>query len=135
MVSGELSDLKFQPQMIERWGYQAMIYSVTTDDGYILELHRIPNGRTNVTWPNWKKPVIFMQHGLLCASSDWTMNLPEQTAGRKDLKGKRVPVAFSLPIRRRWLRRVARQHARQHLQYEAQRSETVSFCVLGMELG
>ncbi|UMM33025.1 hypothetical protein L5515_006642 [Caenorhabditis briggsae] len=69
------------PQIIERWGYPAMIYSVTTDDGYILEMHRIPFGKTNVTWPNGKRPVIFLQHGLLCASSDWVLNLPDQSAG------------------------------------------------------
>ncbi|CAI2352820.1 unnamed protein product [Caenorhabditis sp. 36 PRJEB53466] len=69
------------PQIIERWGYPAMIYTVTTDDGYILEMHRIPYGKTNVTWPNGKRPVIFMQHGLLCASSDWVVNLPDQSAG------------------------------------------------------
>ncbi|CAO4377335.1 unnamed protein product [Caenorhabditis nigoni] len=68
------------PQIIERWGYPAMIYSVTTDDGYILELHRIPHGKNNVSWPNGKQPVVFMQHGLLCASTDWTMNLPDQSA-------------------------------------------------------
>lgn len=58
-----------------------MIYTVATDDGYILEMHRIPFGKTNVTWPNGKRPVVFMQHGLLCASSDWVVNLPDQSAG------------------------------------------------------
>uniref|UniRef100_A0A1I7TAR0 Abhydro_lipase domain-containing protein n=1 Tax=Caenorhabditis tropicalis TaxID=1561998 RepID=A0A1I7TAR0_9PELO len=75
------------PQIIERWGYPAMIYSVETDDGYILELHRIPHGKNNVTWPNGKQPVVFMQHGLLCASTDWTMNLPEQSAGEYGFRG------------------------------------------------
>ncbi|CAB3398422.1 unnamed protein product [Caenorhabditis bovis] len=68
------------PQIITRWGYPALIYTVTTEDGYILELHRIPAGKTNVTWPNGKKPVMFMQHGLLCASSDWVSNLPDESA-------------------------------------------------------
>ncbi|CAD6196062.1 unnamed protein product [Caenorhabditis auriculariae] len=69
------------PQIIMRWGYPAMIYDVTTEDGYILELHRIPYGKTNVTWPNGKKPVIFMQHGLECSSSNWIVNLPNESAG------------------------------------------------------
>ncbi|PIO74355.1 hydrolase, alpha/beta domain protein [Teladorsagia circumcincta] len=33
------------PQIIEHWGYPAEIHTVTTEDGYILELHRIPYGR------------------------------------------------------------------------------------------
>ncbi|EGT30719.1 hypothetical protein CAEBREN_12418 [Caenorhabditis brenneri] len=66
--------------MINRWGYPVLIYTVETTDGYILELHRIPYGKTNVTWSNGTKPVVFMQHGLLGASSDWTMNLPGQSA-------------------------------------------------------
>ena len=87
----------FQPQIIMRWGYPAMIYDVTTEDGYILELHRIPYGKSkwlnfipienawypipaNVTWPNGKKPVIFMQHGLECASDNWVVNLPSESA-------------------------------------------------------
>ncbi|KAK6023335.1 ab-hydrolase associated lipase region, partial [Ostertagia ostertagi] len=28
------------PQIIEHWGYPAEIHTVTTEDGYILELHR-----------------------------------------------------------------------------------------------
>ncbi|CAD6192438.1 unnamed protein product [Caenorhabditis auriculariae] len=67
-------------EIIQHWGYPAMIYDATTTDGYILELHRIPFGKTNVTWPNGKRPVIFMQHGLLCASSDWVVNLPDESA-------------------------------------------------------
>ncbi|CAL2045202.1 unnamed protein product [Caenorhabditis brenneri] len=68
------------PQIIMRWGYPAVIYDVTTEDGYILELHRIPYGKTNVTWPNGKKPVVFMQHGLECASDNWVVNLPSESA-------------------------------------------------------
>ncbi|EPB66343.1 ab-hydrolase associated lipase region [Ancylostoma ceylanicum] len=37
------------PQIIEHWGYPAEIYTVTTEDGYILELHRIPYGKNGIT--------------------------------------------------------------------------------------
>ncbi|KAF4521288.1 hypothetical protein B566_EDAN002292 [Ephemera danica] len=56
------------PEMIIRRGYPAEIHYVTTADHYILQMHRIPN-------PG--KPVVFLQHGLLCASSDWVMMGPE----------------------------------------------------------
>ncbi|XP_059483957.1 uncharacterized protein LOC132201648 [Neocloeon triangulifer] len=56
------------PDMIKRQGYPAEIHYVTTEDGYILQMHRIPN-------PG--KPVIFLQHGLLCSSADWVMMGPD----------------------------------------------------------
>ncbi|CAI4231345.1 unnamed protein product [Auanema sp. JU1783] len=66
------------PQIIEHWGYPSQTEHVTTEDGYILELHRIPFGKNNMN-PN--RPVIFMQHGLECSSSNWIANLPTESAG------------------------------------------------------
>jgi len=54
-------------------GYQAQSYQVTTTDGYILTVFRIP-GKTGDTTTG--KPVAFMQHGLLDLSDTWIMNLP-----------------------------------------------------------
>lgn len=34
-----------QPEMIRHWGYPAESHQVTTADGYVLTLHRIPHGR------------------------------------------------------------------------------------------
>lgn len=56
--------------LIESKGYPSEEYNVTTPDGYILTVHRIPN-------PN--KPVVFLQHGLLEASHTWVMNFPLQS--------------------------------------------------------
>lgn len=67
--------------MIRFWGYPAEAIQVTTADGYILEIHRIKWGKTNISQTTGKKPVIFMQHGLECASDNWVDNLPEQSAG------------------------------------------------------
>ena len=67
--------------MIQYWGYPAEVHNVTTVDGYILQLHRIPTGKTESSRVAGPKPVIFMQHGLECASDNWVSNLPEQSAG------------------------------------------------------
>ena len=59
---------------------------VTTDDGYLLTMHRIPyskndpdsykNGEVNVT-----RPVVFVQHGLLCSSADFVLSYPPKALG------------------------------------------------------
>lgn len=58
--------------LIKSKGYPAEAHEVTTQDGYILTVHRIPN-------PN--KPVVFLQHGLLDGSHTFVMNFPNQSLG------------------------------------------------------
>ena len=53
-------------------GYPAEAHDVVTQDGYILTVHRLPN-------PN--KPVVFLQHGLLDASSSFVINFQNQSLG------------------------------------------------------
>ncbi|CAI5450057.1 unnamed protein product [Caenorhabditis angaria] len=60
------------PEVIRSWGYPDETHDVTTQDGFILQLHRIPN-------PN--RPVIFLQHAFLSSSFDWVCNSPGQSAG------------------------------------------------------
>ncbi|KAF7623626.1 Metalloendopeptidase [Meloidogyne graminicola] len=69
------------PEIIEYWGYNCQVFNVTTEDGYILELHRIPNGKNSLENIKENKPVIFLQHGLLASSADWITNLPHQSLG------------------------------------------------------
>ena len=64
--------------MIRYFGYPAEEHHVTTKDGYILSLQRIPRGKKGVP-PNGG--VVFMQHGLLSSSADFVMNLPESSLG------------------------------------------------------
>lgn len=75
------------PQLIAHRGYPVETHEVTTSDGYILELHRIPYSRRVPSRFQRSKqfgnkyanrmstrPVVFLQHGLLCSSSDWVLN-------------------------------------------------------------
>ncbi|XP_065684847.1 lysosomal acid lipase/cholesteryl ester hydrolase isoform X1 [Hydra vulgaris] len=62
------------PEIISFYGYPAESHLVTTDDGYILTLHRIPHGSKTLSSI---RPVVFLQHGLLCSSADWVMNKPD----------------------------------------------------------
>ncbi|XP_044254846.1 lipase 3-like [Tribolium madens] len=55
------------PQIARRHGYPAESHYVTTEDGYILTIHRIPGPKTG---ERGGQPV-FLQHGLLSSSADW----------------------------------------------------------------
>jgi pimeloyl-ACP methyl ester carboxylesterase len=71
-------DLK-PADLIRFWGYPAEQYSVTTKDGYILPLYRIPSGKT-APESNTTRPVVYLQHGLENSAADWLINLPHQSA-------------------------------------------------------
>jgi len=59
-------------EIILNRGYPAETHLVTTDDGYIIEMHRIPYGKYSPPSPN--KPAVFMFHCLLCSSADWIVS-------------------------------------------------------------
>ena len=120
-------------------GYPAEIHLVTTLDGYILELHRIPYSRQeHKRWTaknrlrhkqrqrhtSGDRPVVFLQHGLLCSSSDWVLNAPDKGLGNRPTSRPTtmslMPIYFcSLPVGRSRLRRVDGQCSWQHLFPEA----------------
>ncbi|CAL8088834.1 unnamed protein product [Orchesella dallaii] len=62
------------PQLIRKYGFPCEIHHVTTKDGYILELHRIPFGTKSGSGPKPGKDVVYLQHGFLASSADWIMN-------------------------------------------------------------
>ena len=72
-----LSPLYFQPQMIRYHGYVCEVHQVTTLDGYILTLHRIPHGKSN----NGGGMPVFLQHGFIDSSATWIMNSPAESLG------------------------------------------------------
>jgi len=59
-------------QLIEEAGLRAEEHSVTTEDGYILQLHRVGAGTG---------PVVFLQHGLLCSSAAWVIGARDKALG------------------------------------------------------
>lgn len=61
-------------QVCTAHGYLVESHNVTTADGYILTLYRIPGKQGESPKPG--KPAVFLQHGLLDLSDTWIMNIP-----------------------------------------------------------
>ncbi|XP_021851932.1 triacylglycerol lipase 2 isoform X1 [Spinacia oleracea] len=64
--------------LVESRGYVCEEHTVTTKDGYILSLQRIPTGLTNYTLEDSKPPVL-LQHGVLMDGVTWLLNPPDQS--------------------------------------------------------
>ncbi|GLV35382.1 uncharacterized protein CBL_01468 [Carabus blaptoides fortunei] len=62
------------PGLISKYGYPVEEHSVTTEDGYILSMHRIPHGKSG---PSHDRPVVYIQHGFLSNSADAILTGPE----------------------------------------------------------
>uniref|UniRef100_A0A8C6ZYQ7 Lysosomal acid lipase/cholesteryl ester hydrolase-like n=1 Tax=Nothoprocta perdicaria TaxID=30464 RepID=A0A8C6ZYQ7_NOTPE len=66
-------------EIIRYHGYPSEEHEVTTEDGYILRVFRIPGGRNS---PNTgQKPVVFLQHAFLGDATHWISNLPNNSLG------------------------------------------------------
>ncbi|XP_016206990.1 triacylglycerol lipase 2-like [Arachis ipaensis] len=60
-------------------GYKCQELQVTTADGYILSVQRIPEGRSgNGNNNNNKKQPVIIQHGILVDGMTWLLNGPDQ---------------------------------------------------------
>ncbi|NXA26067.1 LICH hydrolase, partial [Ibidorhyncha struthersii] len=66
-------------EIIRYHGYPSEEYQVTTEDGYILGVFRIPAGRNSQN--TGKKPAVLLHHGTLGDSIQWISNLPNNSLG------------------------------------------------------
>ncbi|KAK0588707.1 hypothetical protein LWI29_004452 [Acer saccharum] len=62
--------------LVKTQGYACEEHTVTTQDGYILSLQRIPMGRSGGV--SGKKPPVLLQHGLLLDAASWLLLPPDQ---------------------------------------------------------
>nr|XP_056705245.1 putative lysosomal acid lipase/cholesteryl ester hydrolase [Euleptes europaea] len=67
-------------EIIQYWGYPSEEYEILTDDGYYLQINRIPYG---IHGPGKKgsKPAVLLQHGLSLEGRSWIANLPSNSLG------------------------------------------------------
>ncbi|GMT14071.1 hypothetical protein PFISCL1PPCAC_5368, partial [Pristionchus fissidentatus] len=68
-------------EMAAYWGYPIESHDVITDDGYILNLLRIPHGRTNKTSSTCHRTPILLVHGNGGNAGEWLLNPPESSPG------------------------------------------------------
>ncbi|XP_065699371.1 lysosomal acid lipase/cholesteryl ester hydrolase-like [Patagioenas fasciata] len=66
-------------EIIRYHGYPSEEYQVTTEDGYILAVFRIPAGRNSQN--TGKKPTVLLQHGTFGDCIHWISNLPNNSLG------------------------------------------------------
>lgn len=68
--------------MVTKYGYPLEIHEILTEDGYVLQLHRIPRGRNDEQEVKSKiKTPILLMHGLAGSSADWVLMGPEKSLG------------------------------------------------------
>lgn len=70
-MEGSLDTVRSFKQIVENNGYSYESHTVTTEDGYILSLHRIP-GKVGEAATN-RYPVLLV-HGNLDSADDWVAN-------------------------------------------------------------
>ncbi|XP_043481797.1 uncharacterized protein LOC122510908 [Leptopilina heterotoma] len=67
--------------LVTGYGYPFEVHETTTDDDYILELHRISGGRNEAQNSTAKKQVVLMMHGFISSSASWLITGPNRSFG------------------------------------------------------
>nr|XP_023012206.1 lipase 3-like [Leptinotarsa decemlineata] len=60
-------------------GYHFEKHTITTEDGYNLEMHRIPRGKNVSSSAPANSPPVLMMHGILGTSADFLISGPENS--------------------------------------------------------
>lgn len=72
--NGDTSDAKRSfEQICQENGFEFELHAVTTEDGYILNVFRIP-GLVDEAHSNVSKPPVLFQHGILDSAYCWIVN-------------------------------------------------------------
>ena len=66
-------------EICHKYGFQYQEHKVTTEDGYILTVGRIPGLMNEGSVPEGSKPAIILQHGMGANMMQWILNTPETT--------------------------------------------------------
>lgn len=83
-IGAEASDVteeaKLGPaDLIRKFGYNVEVHKVTTEDGYILEVDRIPQPPSGSAENG--RPAVLLVHGILANAVSWVANLPSESPG------------------------------------------------------
>ena len=65
-------------EIVRLHGYPIEEHLVTTKDGFVLMIHRIPHGQTGIQDPTPRPPVLLM-HGFLMSSEVWVTKTPSSS--------------------------------------------------------
>ncbi|XP_020109283.1 triacylglycerol lipase 2-like [Ananas comosus] len=66
---------------LEIYGYECQEHHVTTEDGYILSIQRVPNGRSGTGKDATTKVPVLLQHGVLMDGITWLLSSPDKSLG------------------------------------------------------
>ncbi|KAF2889481.1 hypothetical protein ILUMI_16692 [Ignelater luminosus] len=66
------------PDLIKKYDYPIEIHTIQSKDGYILEIHRIPYGKQDLSD---NRTAVYLQHGILASSADWVLPGPGKGFG------------------------------------------------------
>ncbi|KAG8260639.1 hypothetical protein J6590_092468 [Homalodisca vitripennis] len=68
------------PEIARHHGYLCETHRVTTEDKFILQIHRLPGGKSTVL--NTSLTPVLLQHGLLDSSAAWVISGPDKALAR-----------------------------------------------------
>ena len=76
-VLGKGDDFKTMSEVCLENGFASENYTITTEDGYMIDLYRIP-GQVSEETGSQPKPAVLLQHGIDCDMMMWIFNSPDK---------------------------------------------------------